>query len=388
MKLKRRRPCLTSLTMSRSTGAYATLGVSNDATTDEIRAAYSKKAATLHPDHGGSPFTWADIQRAYDVLMDEGSRAAHDEAEHIANGEAEEDGGYEDDPWYADLSVEPFDLHAALHVVAAEEGATHGGDSRLFSCFHTFAKRAWDSVVASQAYEESQPDDDVQDEVLTSFDEEAYRSAVIRFRRMCLALIILRDPERRRIYSSGGYDGLVASEAFQEESVFEIDAFRVFQAFYRGEDAASGREDPEVRQFLLLRADDREEEKTHEAGAKDVVDDLHEEDEEGEEDEEVDDSTHGVAPEPDGSFEHRRRMLLAQPPPAPPPGLLESFDNVDEDDEMEGADLNDEVWHEMSGKTRGHARARRRVHKRHHPLATLWWRRLCSRRHARSKRVV
>ena len=48
---------------------YRTLGVQPDAPPTEILAAYRTKAATLHPDAGGSPYTWAAIQATYDTRL-------------------------------------------------------------------------------------------------------------------------------------------------------------------------------------------------------------------------------------------------------------------------------------------------------------------------------
>ncbi|HDR14626.1 MAG TPA: J domain-containing protein [Desulfobacteraceae bacterium] len=57
---------------------FAILGVRTDATDDEIRAAYRKRAKEFHPDrfHGGNePFR--QIQEAYHILKDTRKREAH-----------------------------------------------------------------------------------------------------------------------------------------------------------------------------------------------------------------------------------------------------------------------------------------------------------------------
>ena len=57
---------------------YATLGVSKDATQDEIKKAFRKLASQHHPDKGGDTEKFQEIQAAYDTLGDTDKRAAYD----------------------------------------------------------------------------------------------------------------------------------------------------------------------------------------------------------------------------------------------------------------------------------------------------------------------
>ena len=62
------------------TDYYATLGVSRDATTEEIRRAYRKKARQLHPDYAGpeSEEAFKQVSMAYEVLSDPQKRERYD----------------------------------------------------------------------------------------------------------------------------------------------------------------------------------------------------------------------------------------------------------------------------------------------------------------------
>lgn len=57
---------------------YNTLGVSEKASTDEIKRAFRKLASQHHPDKGGDTTKFQEIQQAYDVLGDENKRREYD----------------------------------------------------------------------------------------------------------------------------------------------------------------------------------------------------------------------------------------------------------------------------------------------------------------------
>lgn len=58
---------------------YDILGVSKDATPDELKKAHRKLALKLHPDKGGDPEKFKEINEAYDVLKDAEKRSIYDE---------------------------------------------------------------------------------------------------------------------------------------------------------------------------------------------------------------------------------------------------------------------------------------------------------------------
>ena len=57
---------------------YTILGVNENATQDEIKKAYRKKAVEHHPDRGGSEEQFKKISEAYDNLSDETKRRNYD----------------------------------------------------------------------------------------------------------------------------------------------------------------------------------------------------------------------------------------------------------------------------------------------------------------------
>jgi DnaJ-class molecular chaperone len=57
---------------------YKTLGISKDATDDQIKQAYRKLAREHHPDKGGNKEEFQKIQQAYDILGDKQKRANYD----------------------------------------------------------------------------------------------------------------------------------------------------------------------------------------------------------------------------------------------------------------------------------------------------------------------
>ena len=59
---------------------YVILGVASDATQDQIKSAYRRKAKQLHPDcYEGSSEGFRNVQEAYEVLSDRDRRATYDD---------------------------------------------------------------------------------------------------------------------------------------------------------------------------------------------------------------------------------------------------------------------------------------------------------------------
>jgi len=77
---------------------YEVLGVSRDATEDEIKQAYRKKAREYHPDVSDDPDAeekFKQIKKAKEVLTDEQKRQAYDRMGHERFEQAEKQGGFD-----------------------------------------------------------------------------------------------------------------------------------------------------------------------------------------------------------------------------------------------------------------------------------------------------
>ena len=77
---------------------YEVLGVSRDASEDEIKQAYRKKAAEYHPDvsdHEDAEEKFKKVKKAKEVLSDEEKRQAYDQMGHERFEQAEKRGGFD-----------------------------------------------------------------------------------------------------------------------------------------------------------------------------------------------------------------------------------------------------------------------------------------------------
>lgn len=79
---------------------YEVLGVSKDASADEIKKAFRRKAIELHPDkEGGDEGKFKEINEAYEVLKDQQKRQRYDQFGHAGVGGNASGAGYGGNPF-------------------------------------------------------------------------------------------------------------------------------------------------------------------------------------------------------------------------------------------------------------------------------------------------
>jgi len=91
-------------TATSSKSLYKTLGVSPDATENDIRKAYRKAALKHHPDKGGDEATFKKISEAYDILSDADKRRQYDQFGDAGMGQSGAP------PQYGQHGSFPFDM--------------------------------------------------------------------------------------------------------------------------------------------------------------------------------------------------------------------------------------------------------------------------------------
>jgi curved DNA-binding protein CbpA len=89
---------------------YETLGVGREASADEIRKAYRRKAKKAHPDAGGKAGDFEELALAHTVLIDEEKRRIYDTTGFIKGED--------------DIRLEALDLMFELGVAAVIENET------------------------------------------------------------------------------------------------------------------------------------------------------------------------------------------------------------------------------------------------------------------------
>jgi molecular chaperone DnaJ len=112
---------------------YEVLEVDKNATVEEIKKAYRKKAVQYHPDRNPdnkeAEEKFKEVAEAYEVLSDEGKRARYDRFGHNMNNDGM--GGFD----FGGAHVDPFDLFSQFFGGAAGGGrqqtGSRGSDLRV-----------------------------------------------------------------------------------------------------------------------------------------------------------------------------------------------------------------------------------------------------------------
>ena len=90
-------------------------------------------------------------------------------------------------------------------------------------------------------------------------------SACRKLQRLGVAFHVLKDSDRFKIYREHGYEGLVKSERYAENDVFDLDGFTMYESFFAGEDE-------DDRQYLLLCPEAESDDEDEDDAATDDVD--------------------------------------------------------------------------------------------------------------------
>ncbi|KAH7541820.1 dnaJ protein homolog [Ziziphus jujuba] len=103
---------------SDNTRYYEILGVSKNASQDDLKKAYKKAAIKNHPDKGGDPEKFKELAQAYDVLSDPEKREIYDQYGEDALKEGMGGGGGGHDP---------FDIFQSFFGGSPFGGSSRGG---------------------------------------------------------------------------------------------------------------------------------------------------------------------------------------------------------------------------------------------------------------------
>ncbi|CAE7196957.1 HEMB [Symbiodinium natans] len=145
-----------------------------------------------------------------------------------ATTESQDDGEWtveDDEEWQKDTQRDYYEALGLPH-----SGGKSISSSRVRAAYHHMVQK-WHP--------------DFQEAEAGNGPQRTRREVLRRFWLITEAYLVLKDPERRRIYDECGFACFKQSESCYEQPVFEQDAYQVYEDFFNGTD-------PEARDFMLM----------------------------------------------------------------------------------------------------------------------------------------
>ena len=226
------------------TSYYELLGVQRQATDDEIKKAYRRKALELHPDRNygneeSATKTFAEVQAAYEVLSDPQERAWYDSHESaILRGD---DGAGQDEmPTYQNIRVTTADDLARM----VRKFNTNVDFSDSPSGFFGFIRETFEQLAKEEQVAANYEDVDIPDYPTFGHKDDAYDDVVKRFYAAWSSFATVKSFAWKDRYKMSEapdrwYRRRMEQEnkAFRKESIKEFnDAVRSLVAFVRKRD--------------------------------------------------------------------------------------------------------------------------------------------------------
>ena len=117
--------------MSKRTDYYSVLGVERNVSKDQLKRAYRRLAKKFHPDRNpddpSAERKFKEVQKAYDVLSDEGKRSEYDQFGEAGVGQwATNPRGQRVYQWGADSSIDGDDLESLFGAFGGQRGGAAG----------------------------------------------------------------------------------------------------------------------------------------------------------------------------------------------------------------------------------------------------------------------
>ena len=116
---------------------YDVLGIDRNATQNRIKKAHRNLVKQLHPDIGGDPIRFAEVQAAYEILMNEELREEYDRTGIIPKRAAN------------NLSAQAHQLFLQLFIGVVQNIAKSGQDPEQFDLVNMIEQKA-NAIIANE----------------------------------------------------------------------------------------------------------------------------------------------------------------------------------------------------------------------------------------------